>query len=341
MRAQAGRVSESGVKLKQPDRIFITWLPFSSRSQTLAENFGAEAVYFSYLAGNENAAKVILRYLVMTLHTFFYVLWRRPRVVFVMNQPVFLPLTLMFLSFLTGVKYVIDSHSGLFNKKQWMWSLPIMKYAYRYSLFSIVTNKNHKELTESWGAKVEVLGALTVPEEPVETFKRTAKKAIVVIGTFASDEPIAEVLEACRQLSDVRIYITGAMKKAPPGMIENAPENVTFTDFQPRPNYVGLVQAMDAAMILVTHDDVMQRGAYEAMSWSVPIITSDWPILRDSFTRGTIFVDNSAADIIRSVEELYAHLPEYKAEVNLLREERQLKWDNTIGRINDYIAAQL
>jgi len=329
------------VSQKYSERLFITWLPFSSRSQTLAENFNAEAVYFSYLAGNERAAKVIFRYIAMTVHTFFFVLWRRPKVVFVMNQPVFLPLTLMILSFLTGVKYVIDSHSGLFNKKEWMWSLPIMKYAYRYSLFSIVTNDNHKALTESWGAKIEVLGALTVPEEPVELFDRRDEKAIVVIGTFASDEPTEGVLQACRQLPEVKFYITGALKKAPPEMIQNAPENVTFTDFQPRPIYVGLVKAMDAAMILVTHDDVMQRGAYEAMSWNVPIITSDWPILTKSFDKGTIIVDNTPEDIVRAVKELYADFPGFKAGVAAMRKEKQVKWENSIGRINDFIASQV
>ncbi len=277
----------------------------------------------------------------MTLHTVWYLLKRRPQLVFVMNQPIFLPLTVFLVSRFVRVEYVIDSHSGLFNKPQWNWSLPVMKYAYRHSLFSIVTNQYHRELAESWGGKVEVLGALSVKEEPVIPFERSEEPSLVVIGTFAQDEPTQEVLEACRRLTGVRFYITGALKNAPPDLVSSAPENVIFTDFQPRPDYVGLVQAMDGAIILVKNDHVMQMGAYEAMSWAIPIVTSDWAVLRENFYRGAIFVDNTAQDIERAVKELLSQLDHYRAEVAELRCERQDYWDNTIARINEYIKASI
>ena len=34
---------------------------------------------------------------------------------------------------------------------------------------------------------------------------------------------------------------------------------------------------MDGILALTTHDHTMQRGACEAVSLGVPIITSDWP----------------------------------------------------------------
>lgn len=318
-------------------KLFLTWLPYSRRSHTLAESFGAEPVYFAYLAGKKNVPRAILRYIVMTLHTVWYILAHRPKLVFVMNQPIFLPLIIFLLSRLVRVNYVIDSHSGLFNKPQWNWSLPIMKYAYRHSLFSIVTNQHHRQLAESWGARVEVLGALSVKEEPVVPFDRPEGPCLVVIGTFAQDEPTEEVLEACRRLPEVRFFVTGALKNAPQRLIENAPVNVTFTDFQPRENYVGLVQSMNGAVILVKNDHVMQMGAYEAMSWAVPIITSDWGVLRENFYRGALWVDNSPEDILRAVGELLGNLEHYKAEIAELRRERREYWDNTIARINEYI----
>lgn len=325
----------------RPERIFLTWLPFSSRSQTLAENFHAQAVYFSYLSDKHNALKAVIRYLMMTIHTCFLVFRRRPRLVFVMNQPVFLPLTLFLLSRFLKVQYVIDSHSGLFNKARWKWALPIMKYAYRYSLFSIVTNEEHRRLVSSWGAKAEVLGALTVGDEPVEPFARPNQPCLVVIGTFAEDEPTAEILEAARQLPEIAFFVTGALKHAPAEIVESAPANVTFTDFQPRPKYVGLVQAMDGALILVKKDQVMQRGAYEAMSWSVPIITSDWRILRENFYRGALFTNNSAASIVKCIRELFGNLEFYKSEIQKLRSEKKEVWNHQITRINTFIAERL
>ena len=121
-------------------------------------------------------------------------------------------------------------------------------------------------------------------------------------------------------------------------IINIAPDNIKFTDFQPRPNYVGLVQAMDGAIILVKNDNVMQRGAYEAMSWTVPVITSDWEILRENFYRGSLFVDNSPEDIVRAVRELLENLEHYKVEIAELRREREEIWDNSIKSINQYIS---
>jgi len=319
-------------------RVFLTWLPYSQRSQTLAESFGARPVYFGYLSGSRSTFKAVLRYFLMTFHTIGFLVWNRPRLVFVMNQPVFLPLVVFLLSFLFDYKYVIDSHSGLFNKREWRWSLPLMKYAYRRSLFSIVTNREHKELVESWGGRVEVLGALTVGEEPVNAFARPAGSCFVVIGTFASDEPTAEVLEACRRMPDWHFFVTGSLKKAPQELISQAPANVSFTDFMLRPDYVGLVQAMDGAIVLVKNDNAMQRGAYEAMSWAVPIITSDWRLLRETFSRGTLFVDNSPDQIVGAVREMVERREFFRTEIRHLQQERAAQWEAEIGRINRFLA---
>ncbi len=329
---------KSEYRARQADRVFLTWLPYSQRSQTLAKSFGARPVYFGYLSGGRSAVKAIGRYFLMTFHTIGFIIRHRPKLVFVMNQPVFLPLAVFLLSFVFDYNYVIDSHSGLFNKREWRWSLPLMKYAYRRSLFSIVTNKEHKELVESWGGRVEVLGALTVGEEPVRPFSRPANPCFVVIGTFASDEPTAEVLEACRRMPDWRFFVTGSLKKAPPDLVAQLPPNVTFTDFMLRPDYAGLVQAMDGAIVLVKNDNVMQRGAYEAMSWAVPIITSDWPLLRETFCRGTLFVDNSPGQIVGAVRQLVEHQDFFRSEIRSLRQERAAKWEADIGRINRFLA---
>jgi glycosyltransferase involved in cell wall biosynthesis len=254
-----------------------------------------------------------------------------------MNQPIFSSMTIFMLSIFTDVKYVIDSHSGLFNKPQWKWSLPLMKYVYRNSLFSIVTNQTHKKLTESWGARIEVLGALSVGDEKVTPFDRPDEPCMVIIGSFAADEPAEEIIEACSSMPDVKFYMTGDLTNAPQELVNSAPENLVFTGYLKRSEYVGLVQAMDAAMILVTNDDVMQMGAYEAMSWAVPIITSDWAVLRENFFRGAVFVDNSPGDIIRAVHEVLDNLEEFRKEILALRKDRQKMWDEKIARINKYI----
>jgi glycosyltransferase involved in cell wall biosynthesis len=340
MRLQIGDIRHRHL-MPDPNRVFLTWLPYSRRSQTLAANFRAKPVYFAYLAGRSNLLRIAVRYLIMMGHTVGYILRHRPKLVFVMNQPIFLPLTVYLLSRIIKFKYVIDSHSGLFVKRRWSWSLPLMQYAYRHSLFSIVTNQVHRDLVQSWGTRVEVLGALSVDQEPVETVPRPEGPCLAVVGTFAQDEPTQEVIEACRHLPEVRFFITGSLKKAPPELVAGAPPNVTFTDFQPRPKYVGLVQAMDGVIVLVKNDNVMQMGAYEAMSWAIPIITSDWPVLRENFYRGALFVDNSPAKIAEAVHKLFAEYDVFKQEIALLRTERRQAWDENINRINEFIRLEI
>ncbi|RPJ80635.1 MAG: hypothetical protein EHM18_18200 [Acidobacteria bacterium] len=105
-----------------------------------------------------------------------------------------------------------------------------------------------------------------------------------------------------------------------------------------RPNYVGLVQAMDGAIVLVKNDNVMQRGAYEAMSWAVPIVTSDWPLLRETFCRGTLFVDNSPEQIVVAVGQLVERQEFFRLEIRRLQEERAARWEAEIARINRFLA---
>jgi glycosyltransferase involved in cell wall biosynthesis len=70
----------------------------------------------------------------------------------------------------------------------------------------------------------------------------------------------------------------------------------------------------------------MQRGAYEAMSWGTPIITSDWPLLRDTFPKGSIFVRNHAQDIARGVAVFMKQKELLRIEMQNLKAEREHEW---------------
>jgi glycosyltransferase involved in cell wall biosynthesis len=75
-------------------------------------------------------------------------------------------------------------------------------------------------------------------------------------------------------------------------------------------------------MCLTTHDHTMQRGAYEAMALGKPLVTSDWGILRDTFSRGTIHIDNSPGAIVAGVTRVTRERGDLAASMQCLREER-------------------
>jgi hypothetical protein len=62
----------------------------------------------------------------------------------------------------------------------------------------------------------------------------------------------------------------------------------------------------------------MQRGAYEAMSWGTPIITSNWAILRDTFPKGAVFVQNDVVGIIGGVADFFRRREQLKLEIQEL-----------------------
>jgi glycosyltransferase involved in cell wall biosynthesis len=79
-------------------------------------------------------------------------------------------------------------------------------------------------------------------------------------------------------------------------------------------------------MVLTTRDHTMQRGAYEAMALGTPVITSDWPILRKTFAKGSLFVDNSPQSIVSAVQQLKLDWAKYKAAIQVQRAQRHAAW---------------
>src|SRR2546426_10328340 len=75
-------------------------------------------------------------------------------------------------------------------------------------------------------------------------------------------------------------------------------------------------------MVLTRENHTMQRGGYEAVALEKPLITSQWPLLREVFSRGTIHVDNSAESITAAVRQIQANLEAFREEMGKLRRAR-------------------
>jgi glycosyltransferase involved in cell wall biosynthesis len=161
---------------------------------------------------------------------------------------------------------------------------------------------------------------------------------VTVVNSFSYDEPLAEVLQAARTLPEVTFVITGDVRRCPPEIRDEAPPNARFTGFVPKKEYVDTVFSSDAVVVLTTENHTMQRGAYEAMSMGVPIVTSDWPILRETFSRGTIYTDNTSDSIAAAVRTVLAERPRYRAEIADLKRFRRQHWAE---RLDEFFAHYL
>jgi glycosyltransferase involved in cell wall biosynthesis len=226
----------------------------------------------------------------------------------------------------------LDHHSDVFSRR-WAWALPIQAFLARRALTNIVTNRHWAELIEHWNAHAFILPDPFVQLPQGQPVVVKPGFNVVFINTFASDEPTEAVMAAAAAVPDIHVYITGNKKKRSASFFAAAPPNVYFTDFLPDAQYIGLLRAAQAVMALTTRDYTLQGGGCEAVSLGKPLITSNWPYLRELFARGAIYVPNSAEGIRDGLQRMQQQWQALEGEVVAFRQERRHAWDEQFAQL--------
>jgi len=281
-------------------------------------------VYAGWLGSNYFTAP--LKYLVQAVQSLWILLRHRPRGVLVMAPPVVACFPVWLYCVLFRARFAIDAHTGAFLNPRWKRLQLLQRFCSRRAATTIVTNDYLKEMVERWGAHATIVPDVPVcfPEpEPVEL---PPGINITVVASFCPDEPIAEILEAARQVPEVNFHVTGNYRKLNEEAIATAPTNVRFLGFVSHERYTGQLLASDAVIALTTRDHTMQRAAYEAIYLGRPVITSDFPVLRQSFAKGAVHVRPTAADIEVGIREMASDDERYIRAAEDLREEKLQAW---------------
>ncbi len=311
--------------------IFISWINFNRRSQLIAEKFGIKLYFIQSLKHRYFLSPI--RYMLQTIRTLKILFRERPKIIFVQNPPIFAPLVVYLYAKLRNAKIIIDSHTGALLAPWWKWSLPIHAYLSRRALLTIVTNDYLGNLIKSWKSSPFILADIPTVFPQGKQHDLEGQFNIAVINTYAPDEPVEEVLDAAATLPDVYFYITGDTIQAKKKYLIDHPENIQFTGFLPDNEYLGLLQSVQAIMVLTKDNYTMQRGACEAVSLGQPIITSDWPILRDYFHKGTIYVENNSQNIQKGVLEMMKKKNSLTLEIQQLKQERWNEWEKKYNKL--------
>jgi glycosyltransferase involved in cell wall biosynthesis len=203
------------------------------------------------------------------------------------------------------------------------------KFFSRYALITIVTNEYLKGIVESWRGKATIIKDLPIDFPKPKLPHPTNNCAMTFIGSFTWDEPIDVFFQAAAKLPDIQFYMTGNHKDAAAALLKSKPPNVELTGFLSAADYVGRLMTSDAVICLTTLDHTMQRGAYEAVYLGKPVITSNTGILRESFHKGAVFVDNSVTSMVNGIVEMRLQIEKYRAEVQLLKQEKLKIWETT------------
>ena len=311
---------------------FISWVAHSTRSDSLAHHLGAQSVHIHYFKPKQfKYLYAPLKYLLSGSKTLAVLSREKPDFVFVQNPPIFCALTVWLWCLFSRAKLIIDSHTGAFDQPRWKAFHWLFRFLARRAALTIVHNDPLTQIVTNWGAAAITIGDIPFHLETDFTYPFRDGFNVVYVCTFSPDEPVDAVIAAAKALPEINFYVTGNLKYAAADIHERVPTNMTLTGFIPHKEYVALIKGCDVIMSLTTRNNTMQNGAYEAMEVGVPIITSNWPVLRQTFTIGTIHVDNTAKELIDAVEKMQKEHLRYVEEVRLLREERLKVWQENFS----------
>jgi glycosyltransferase involved in cell wall biosynthesis len=301
---------------------FITWYPYCRRSDTIAAALEGRSHLIHYLTF-KRPLHAPFKYVLQSIKSLQILLRERPAVVLVAVPPIFAALpVLLYARLVRGTKVVIDAHTGIFDHARWTWLAPLTRAVFRQADAVIVTGEHLRGIVESWGARAIVIGDVPVEFVGGQAPAPCDGARVVVVNTFSVDEPVGEVLATARRLRNVQFFVTGDVRHARREWIDEKPENLTFTGFVSEEEYAGLLRAADTVVVLTTRDHTMQRGGYEAMALSKPLVTSDWQLLRETFSKGTVHVHNTDEEIAAGIRNALELKESLSLAMRGLRDER-------------------
>jgi glycosyltransferase involved in cell wall biosynthesis len=314
--------------------LFLVWGPPSHgpRSKVFSRELGID-VHFLYSTTGRGLRFAIRKYSYQAVMTLRLLYRERPEIVFVQSPPSFSILFVYLYCATTRSRFVVDTHSDAMQSAYWTRPRWLYRFLARRAVATIVTNEHFAGIIREQAGRAIVLRDIPTEFPDDGAFSADGDFSVVVVNTFASDEPLAEVVVAAGALDGVTFYVTGDTERAGSALPETVPDNVHFTGFLPDASYYSLLKASGAVMCLTTRDHTMQRGACEALSLGKPIITSRWPLLEDYFHGGTVHVDNTADGIGSGVAEMVAHHDRYLEEIVELQKDQQREWEDAMSSV--------
>jgi len=244
----------------------------------------------------------------------------RPKVLYVQNPSLILSvLVLAARPFLGGYKVIMDAHNEAvapFTHAYWPVT-SLSRYALRAADVTIVTNSALADQVRSIGGTPHVLPDRlpTPPIAPTAPPKLDGPLRVMVVATYAADEPITEIIEAARLLGDqYQLSITGRETKLPAEQRARLPANVKQTGFLSEEAYWELMRDSHITLDFTLKPNCLVCGAYESLAALRPMLLTGNPATVDLFGKVALFPNEhdakSIADCLRHSRDQLAQLNE-------------------------------
>lgn len=253
----------------------------------------------------------------------------RPTLLFVQNPS--LGLTVLALAARPFFRYclVVDAHNE--GVRPFVRSSAFVRRLTRLLLkksdVTIVTNEALAEQVRDAGGTPRVLPDRLpcVPDAVDVSSQAHDPSLVVVVSTFAPDEPIREILEAAAGMPELKFSITGNAEKLR-RRARSVPSNVRLTGFLPDADYWSLLAHAAVIVDLTLMPDCLVCGAYEGLAVGRPLVLTDNEAGRALFGAAAVFCDPSAEDIVASVRAAISNQASIAANAQAHRKRFTLEW---------------
>lgn len=320
--------------------IWVTWEE-QRRNQGVADALGANFHEFDL-----SKMPRWKKYIVGSLKTLKLFRTERPDVVIVQNPSVVLAFLAVICQWIFRFKAGVDSHNAAFaidTNSRILRRLSL--FIQRNANFIIAHNDELKLKVQGRGGTVFALPD-RVPEIPLPTNEVevrselfTAANKLFYICTFAKDEPYMEVIESAKRNAGVAYFISGNYKKV--GLTRHdVPGNVFLLGRVSWDEFDVYLHHCDAVMDLTKRDDCLLCGNYEAVAVGKPLITSSTEALRNYFSKGTIYTDNTARNIAMCVDVMFGHtnlMSDLKRDMIEFKDQLSRDWFRRLEAIQEFI----
>ncbi len=306
---------------------WITW-ERHQRSRSLAKELDIPLLEFSRPGGRA------LRYFRDSIATVARLIRNPCSTVFIQVPSLVLGHIAITLSAILRFRVIADAHNAVIEGAE---SAPfplraLYRFVVRRADIVIVTNSSLAERVRKLGGTPGVLPD-PVPQFQARAAGQNDPNRVVVISTWADDEPLKEILEAAQWLPQPLCFTITGRPRGRFAQIARQTPRVHLSGFVSDQDYLELLVTARVILDLTTREDCLVCGAYEALALGRPLVVSDSRALRELLRDGAIFAKNEPEAIARAVAEACQNDRQWAARCAARRESYSQEWRAAAARL--------
>ena len=280
------------------ESLFVVWNGYQRRAEVLAPRLNARVVWLP----NRWRSRYLrpLDYLRKLVETYRVVRDYRPRFLVLQSPPPFGALAAMALR----VPYVVDAHNA---SLQGFWAkVPLTRLIARRAVAVVAHNDEAKAIADARfpGSVVTVLRDPLDLELCAQRAAARDPNRVLIVCSFAADEPIALIHDLIAARSDLEFVITARVEKLAPTWRERFERlpNLRLPGFLPTARYNELLVTSGAAVVLTERSATQPSGACEALASDTPLVVSRTSLTESLFGGWAQLVEHDVVSIAAAID---------------------------------------